>query len=63
MSKKPTIDELEKILNSEEETLIQIMPNGEVRQASQTTSTELAGKKPLTFKENLGGEYSAVGWA
>lgn len=61
MSKKPSIDELEKILNSEEETLIQIMPNGEVREASKTSSSELSGKKPLTFKENLGGEYSSLG--
>lgn len=54
-SNKPTIDELEKILNSEEDTNIVIMPNGQIK--------KLKGKKKpqkvLTMKENLGGEYAA----
>jgi hypothetical protein len=52
-----TIDELEKILASEEEVPIEILPNGEVRAKDQTTAQELGGKKPLTMRENLGGEY------
>ena len=52
-----SVDELKAILNSEEETPIEILPNGEIRQAGQTTSSELAGKKPITMKEDLGGEY------
>jgi len=54
---KPTIQELEALLNSEEETPIQILPNGEIRAVGQTSSTDLAGKKPITMKEDLGGEY------
>jgi hypothetical protein len=58
MDKKPTIQELEKLLNSEEDTPIQILPNGEIRAQGAVASAELGGKKPLTMKENLGGEYS-----
>ena len=54
---KPTIQELEALLNSEEDTPIQILPNGEIREVGQTSATSLGGKKPLTMKENLGGEY------
>jgi hypothetical protein len=58
MDKKPTIQELEKLLNSEEDTPIQILPNGEIRAEGAANSTQLGGKKPLTMKENLGGEYT-----
>jgi hypothetical protein len=54
---KPTINELEKILDQEEEIPIEILPNGEIRALHQTSSAELGGKKPLTMRENLGGEY------
>ena len=57
MSKKPTIQELEALLNSEEEAPIQILPNGEIRAAGRADSSETAGKKPVTMKEDLGGEY------
>jgi hypothetical protein len=57
MDKKPTIQELERLLNSEEDTPVQILPNGEIRGAGQTSSADLGGKKPLTMKEDLGGEY------
>lgn len=57
MDRKPTIQELEKLLNSEEDTPIQILPNGEIREIGQTSTSELGGKKPLTLRENLGGEY------
>lgn len=53
--KRPTIEELEKILNSEEERIIEILPNGEVR----AVEGKPQGKKPITFRENLGGEYAA----
>ncbi len=55
-SKKPTIEELERILDSEEETPLQIMPNGEIRAMSKK---QIKGKllQPITFRENLGGEY------
>ncbi len=59
MNRKPTIQELEALLNNEENTPIQILPNGEIRAAGQTSSSELGGHKPITMRENLGGEYSA----
>lgn len=58
MDKKPTIQELEKLLNSEEDKPIQILPNGEIRAEGGVNSAELSGKKPLTLRENLGGEYA-----
>jgi hypothetical protein len=57
MDKKPTIQELERLLNTEEDTPIQILPNGEIRAVGQASSSDLGGKKPLTMRENLGGEY------
>lgn len=54
---KPTIAELEKILNSEQETEIEILPNGEVRAKGGSSTSETGGKKPLTMREDLGGEY------
>ena len=57
MNQKPTIAELEAILESEEEIPIEILPNGEIRAVGQTSSSEIEGKKPLTMRENLGGEY------
>ena len=57
MSQQSKIDELERLLNSEEDTPIQILPNGEIREVGQATASEMGTKKPLTMKENLGGEY------
>ncbi len=54
---RPTIDELEDILKNEEEVPIEILPNGEVRAKGSTSLLETGGKKPLTMRENLGGEY------
>jgi len=36
MNKRPSIQELEALLNSEEETPIEILPNGEIREKGQT---------------------------
>ena len=57
MDKKPTIDELERLLNAEEDTPITILANGEIRQSSQANASDTGGRKPLTMRENLGGEY------
>lgn len=57
MSQQSKIDELERLLNSEEDIPIDILPNGEIRPRGHATSAELGNKKPLTMKENLGGEY------
>lgn len=56
MTNRPTIRELEKILDEEEDTPIEILPNGEVRPLG-THADELHGGKPLTLREDLGGEY------
>jgi hypothetical protein len=57
MSTQSKIDELERLLNNEEEIPMQILPNGEIRRAGTATAGDLGNKKPLTMKENLGGEY------
>ena len=57
MAKKPTIQELERLLDSEEDAVIEILPNGEIRAEGTSTSTERNYKKPLTMREDLGGEY------
>lgn len=57
---RPTIHELEAILDGEEDTPIEILPNGEIR-ALGKGSAELSGGKPLTMREDLGGEYGGGG--
>ena len=57
MARKPTIHELEQLLESEEETPIEILPNGEIRARGGSDATERGHKKPLTMREDLGGEY------
>ena len=57
---RPTIAELEAILDREEEVEIEILPNGEVRAKGQTSAQETGGRKPLTMREDLGGEYTSV---
>ncbi len=57
MTQKLSIKELEAILDQEEEIPIEILPNGEIRAQGKTGSSELGGKKPLTMREDLGGEY------
>ena len=54
--KKPTIEELEKMLDREEDEDIEILPNGEIRVRIGKTVNK---KKVLTFRERLGGEYAA----
>jgi hypothetical protein len=51
--------ELEKILDQEDEVEIEILPNGEVRAKGKTSNVERGGRKPLTMREDLGGEYAA----
>ena len=57
MARKPTIHELEEILESEEDTPIEILPNGEIRSLGESDMGERGFKKPLTMREDLGGEY------
>ena len=60
MSPKPTIFELEQLLENEEDVPIEILPNGEVRARNSTGTEELQGKKPITMREDLGGEYVMI---
>jgi len=62
MSKKPTISELEEILQREEDIPIEILPNGEIRALGTSLTTEMGGRKPLTMREDLGGEYGRRVW-
>ena len=57
MARKPTIHELEELLESEEDTPIEILPNGEIRAFGGSDAVERDFKKPLTMREDLGGEY------
>ncbi|MDE0061487.1 MAG: hypothetical protein OXP09_18980 [Gammaproteobacteria bacterium] len=61
MVKKPTIEELERLLDSEEDTPIEILPNGEIRALGGSEAAERGFKKPLTMREDLGGEYGRWG--
>ena len=61
MARKPTIQELEQLLESEENTPIEILPNGEIRALGGSTDTERGFRKPLTMREDLGGEYGRGG--
>ncbi len=55
IDKKPTIKELESILDYEEDTPLEILPNGEIR--FQGNAVKSGIKKPITMREGLGGEY------
>ena len=57
MDPKPSIQELEAMLDREEDQAIEILPNGEIRAAGQSNWQVTGGKKPITMRENLGGEY------
>jgi len=54
MKRKPTIAELEKILNQDEEVPLEILPNGEIRAVKKSKKNP----KILTMREDLGGEYA-----
>jgi hypothetical protein len=56
---KPSIDDLERMLNHEDEVMLEILPNGEIREFSEDEKAGVRSKrKPLTIRENLGGEYA-----
>ena len=52
---KPTIEELEALLDEDEFVAIEILPNGEIREVG--IGKTLGVQKPLTMREDLGGEY------
>ena len=49
MSNRPTIKELEAILDAEEDTPIEILPNGEVRPLGKG-SAELGGERRIRYQ-------------
>ena len=53
---RPTVAELEALLQHEEEVPIEILPNGEIRALGESERIETP--KVLTTRENLGGEYA-----
>ena len=55
---RPSIEDLEKLLEDEEWDPIEILPNGEIRAIGGSDKAERKLKKPLTMREDLGGEYS-----
>ncbi len=57
--RRPTIAELQVILDKDEDVEIVIMPNGEVR--AKKPKHKKGELKPLTMRESLGGEYGKVG--
>jgi hypothetical protein len=57
---KPSIDDLERMLKREDEVMLEILPNGEIREFSEEEKTAVRSeRKPITMRENLGGEYAA----
>ena len=59
MAGKPTIEELERLMKSDEDNPIEILPNGEIRAVGESEPAERDFKKPLTMREDLGGEYGS----
>ena len=51
MARRPTIHELEQLLESEEDTPIEILPNGEIRARGGSDAAERGYKKPLTMRK------------
>lgn len=53
---RPSIDELEELLQDEDAPAIEILPDGRVVQVERPAPAE----KPLTFRKRLGGEYASL---
>ena len=54
--KKLTIAQIEALLEKDEEVDLEILPNGEIRRLGGGDLEDLE-LKPITMRENLGGEY------
>lgn len=59
--RRVSIDELEQILSKEEDVAVEILPNGEIRAKDSASASERNYRKPLTMREDLGGEYATDG--
>ena len=60
--KKLTIAQIEALLEKEEEVDLEILPNGEIRRLGGGDIKDLK-LKPITMRENLGGEYGVESMA
>lgn len=60
MGKKPSIAQLQKLLDSDEDVEITILPNGGVVTKEKGAKVKTGDLKPLTFREHLGGEYGVA---
>jgi hypothetical protein len=54
---KLTIEQLQDILNADEDVVMRILPNGEITVDADKSIKKVKGQKPLTMREDLGGEY------
>ena len=52
-----SVSEIEAMLEQEEDVTIEILPNGEIRALGGSDAADRDFKKPLTMREDLGGEY------
>lgn len=52
--KQVSVEELERLLNSEDDAAIEILPDGTIRSAKKRRGKA----KVLTLKQTLGGEYA-----
>lgn len=53
-----SIDQLERLLDRDDEVMLEILPSGEIREFSELEKAQVRSeRKPLTMRENLGGEY------
>lgn len=57
MRKKMSISELESLLKRDDDIELEILPNGEIVPKGGSDQLDLVGRRPITFRENLGGEY------
>ena len=54
-----SFEELKALLEKDEDEPITVLPNGELCKPGQEPK-DLGGLKPLTFREDLGGEYATA---
>lgn len=59
-TKRPTIHEIEAFMEEDADNHIEILPNGECRILGGSSKMETKNRKPITMRENLGGEYCNV---
>lgn len=56
-AKRPTIAEMQAMLEKDDDVKLTILPNGEIRAEGHSSDQDPSSFKPLTMRDNLGGEY------